>query len=337
MDKNADAKAEEATTGAPSVPGGLESEVELDPEHFDPNSDNVIPTIDEVGGIDLSTGGARPAEKAEGKSAEKAEKAAGGEGDDKGKDAGGDKGGGDNTDAGDPKDKKGEGSSEQEPYHKDPAWQRIITERDQAVSALEALNKRVESLEKTTTTPASEQAGAEGKIPTDINSLSEEELIELQNDNPKEFIRTLHAAVTQQVKAELSSEIATKESEAKIDQTYDAYAGQNPDNDAKTGFVQMWESGVIQQFINQNPGHNPISAHMALTNETSVQAKIDAAVKEATEKVTKQYQARVVTDGLGAGPAHVPAETNELNGTKKKGGLNTVLAGRLRKLRQSTT
>jgi hypothetical protein len=298
-----DAKAE----GAEAAPHQEAPSASLDMEHFDPNSDNVIETVDEIGGVDLSTGGARPTEKAEPAPKEEPPK--------------------EDASVKEESEAKKDEAVAQEPYHKDPAWQRIIKERDDAVIKLDTLSRRVEALETT-------KSVVDPNLP-DISNMTDEEILELQNDDPKAYVSALRQAIMQDAKAEVLAELEQRNGEAKVDKTFDEYANQNPDNKDGTGFVQMWDSGATKQFMDANPGHNAISAHMALTAEAKTQAKIDAAVKKAKAEMTKQIQARVVTDGLGAGPAHTPTETNELNDTNKKGGRITVLADRLRKMRQA--
>ena len=118
--------------------------------------------------------------------------------------------------------------------------------------------------------------------------------------------------------------------EKRIEQTYNQFATDNSD------FNDMWDSGQLQAYMDENPGHNAISAYMALTHE----AKLDAAEKEAEEKARKDAEQQAarnkkVKEGarsLDSGPtstAHVVEQTPpELKDTKKFGGLATVLTQR---------
>ena len=317
-DQEQDAKGAEEAGGEPSTP-------HLDMEHFDDNSDNLIETItddtDEVGGVDLSSGGARtePAkddgvkpDKPEEKTTDKVETKVDAEPDaDKGKKA--------------------------EPYHKDPAWQRIIKERDDALKTADSLTSRVDALEKG-------PAKTDSKI-IDIDTLTDEEIAEWQNDDPKGYANNLKLLVTSQVRESVKSELAAETEQQKMDKTFDSYSSDNPDTEDGTGFVQMWESGKIRTYIEQNPGHNAISAHMKLTEDSKTLSRQEAIDKGIAEGVAKEKarlaaenKARMRTTGLGQGPAYSPTtDESELKDTKKKGGLTTVLADRLRKRRQQAS
>jgi hypothetical protein len=280
----------------------------LDPEHFDPDSENVIETVsgDEAGGIDISTGGAREADKADPVPTEEGEEA------------------GSEKEEGAGEDKQETDAAKAEPYHKDPAWQRIIKERDEALKNFKVLSERVEALE-TSPDPKTKS----------IDDLTDEELIELQEDDPQAYREKLKESIYNKVKQDLTSELLNKEKEERTDRTYNEYSDTNPDNEDGTGFVQMWESGKLQKYIDQNPGNNPISAHMALTVEDRIKSAVDAAVAKVKEEVTKNQRARVITDGLGDGPAHVPIEEDGLKNTKSQGGLVSAIADKLRKTRQA--
>lgn len=308
-------ESQSTTDDANNSPSSSDVQVKLDNEHFDPNTVNLISTVkDDIGGIDLSTGGTRseqPAEKDVEAVATPAE-------------------------TGEPTVDKAEVSEE---FHKNPAWQRIIKERDEA-------KLQIQKLKEQETAPLAEPATVGSEIGT-IAELSDDDLLEMMSENPKEFAANLIKVAKDSVKGELATEAAVSKENANVDKTYDSYAEKNPSNEDQTGFVEMWSNGDIQKFIDTNPGHNPISAHMSIVDglnaesaKANQQKAIDNAVAEAVKKtkadMVKQQRARVITDGLSGGPGYAPSGEDEgLKDTKKAGGTVSVLAERLARRRQA--
>jgi hypothetical protein len=292
-------------------------EVVLDPEHFDDNSDNLIPTVeDDIGGIDLTTGGARETSSDAAPSPDD-------EGD-----------GGDAGTETEGKEAEAEEETDTPPdgFHKHPAWQRILKERDEARLELEKLKNGGVLDAAAAEKPAAEEMHTEEF--NKISQMSEDELLEFMSENPKEYTQYLIQIAKNEAKAEISAETEQKQIESKIDATYDAYAEKNPANEDGTGFVEMWESGKIKEFIEKNPGHNPISAHMALTADTRLERAVKAAEEAAAAKVKEEFKksmaARKITDGLSGGPGYVPADEDAaLKDTKRHGGVAATLAERL--------
>lgn len=292
-------------------PGEISSNSQLDPEHFDPDSENLIDTVENVGGVDVTTGGAgdQKVELDEGKAEEKA-----------------------SDEGGEPPAAKADDEVPDE-FHKHPAWQRIIRERDTAKDTADALTKRAEALE--TATPQDIGGEAESQKLIDIGKLTTEELLEWQNDDPKGYMQNFLAVATQDISKTLRDEFAQKAQQDKTDETFDAYAKDNPTDKSGTGFMQMWDDGRLRTFMDASPGHNAISAHMALTAKSRIDLAVEEAVTKAKTEMTKQQQARVVTDGLGGAPGYSPStEDQGLKNTKKRGGKISVLADRLLKRRQ---
>lgn len=316
MDKDTvDAKIEE-TEGVSTE--GKSSHPNLDQDNFHDDRDNLIETveIDEVGGMDTATGGARTSE-----TTDKVETKPDTE--DKDTSDKDDKTETDKTDkVDDAKTDTKTDDTKPDRYDKDPAWQRIIRERDAALKENAELK--------------SKQAPEETKDFIDLSTKTEEEIAEWMNDDPVGFAENQRKQIAHKVRQDLKAENQEKETQSKLDKTFSEYSSNNPDNDDKTGFVQMWESGKIQDFMEQNPGHTAISAHMTLTAETrskSIDKQISEAVAKEVAKIRtkleKENKARVRTDGLGSGPAYTPGdEDDELKDTKSKGGLISVLANR---------
>ena len=226
-------------------------------------------------------------------------------------------------------DEKEEVKSEDLRFDKHPRFQELITSNRAFKAQLAQQAEQIEAL----------KAIPEKKEPeyNDLGMKSNEELTEMFEENPRTFLqdfaKQIHAEVRSEVLSEVQGEIAaSREAEERksIEATFNNYAQDNPT------FDDMWDSGKIQNFMDKNPGHNAISAHMALTKETDTQAAIDEAVakalKDAETKSDKSQKAKKNAQVLGSGPAssgHAVGQIPvELKDTKKYGGLATVLASR---------
>ncbi len=220
-------------------------------------------------------------------------------------------------------------------YDKDPAWQRIIQDRNELRERLARAEGRLEVLDKTL--PGKEPKEAPY---TDITTKSDEELREWQERDPKGYAANLY----QQIRIELGKEHdeveQSRTANTSIKKTFDDYASKNPD------FMPMWESGELQKFMKSNPGHNAISAHILLTEEKrkgetekQFNDRLGKAVKEAEEKVTKNFKAKkTASKVLSAGTAlPIDTEETELKDTKSRGGLTAVLTERLKRMRGGAT
>ncbi len=237
------------------------------------------------------------------------------------------------------KDAKSEGDETR--FDKHPRWQQMLQEREKAKEIAEQeriararLEGELEALKK--------QPPVETKPPVkpeykDITALTAEEIAAWQATDPKGFAANLYAQVKSealhQMQETLKAERKAEESRISIEKTYKEFEDKNPD------FKPMWDSGAIVKFIEANPGHNPISAYQAMTYETRMQKAIEEArakaIKETEEKVNKNWQAKKQARVLGAGPGGPGADTEdkELKNVKSQGGLYSVLAQRLDRLR----
>lgn len=219
-------------------------------------------------------------------------------------------------------------------FDKHPRFQEL---RERAIKA----EAKVAMFEKSPLNPAFIPE-AEGKPDfKDINTMSAEEIREWQEDDPKGFAQNIRQQAVWEAKQSLKHESLRDQTVSGIEKTFSDYAASNPT------FNDMWESGEIEQFMNAHPGHNAISAHMAMTaaaGQTDVQKKIEEAVakarKEEREKVTKDFQAKrnatVISSGAGAtGRGAADGVDPALQNTKNFGGLTSVLADKLASRRRA--
>lgn len=167
----------------------------------------------------------------------------------------------------------------------------------------------------------------------DINTMTAEEIREWQEDDPLGFAQNLKQQAAWEAKQSIRNDSLRDETVTRIEKTFSTYAAENPT------FNAMWESGEIERFMDANPGHNAISAHMILAKgdgAAATQAAVAKAVKEAEERVTKNFLAKRNATVLAPGAA--PRATADgidpaLTETSKYGGTKAVLASRLAAMR----
>ena len=225
-------------------------------------------------------------------------------------------------------------------FDKHPRWQEMLREREEAKKAVEQeriarakLEGELEALKRQTQVEKP-PVKADYK---DITALTAEEIAEWQATDPKGFAANMYAQVKSEALMKMQEDFrAEREAENKkvsIERTYKEFEDKHKD------FKPMWDSGEIVRFIEANPGHNPISAYHAMTYETRMQKAIEEArakaIKETEEKVNKNWQAKKQARVLGAGPGGPGTDTEdkELKNVKSQGGLYSVLAQRLDRLR----
>ena len=226
-----------------------------------------------------------------------------------------------------------QGTTEQVPYHKDPAWQRIIKERDEARERAIRAEAIAETMKQKPTTPA-DGTGDTSPSYKDPAKLSPQELNEWMLENPTDFLANLEAKLTSQIESKLTAKMEQSRTMASVEKTFRDYEAQNED------FRPMWDSGEIRKFMDANPGHNAISAHQMLTAEKRILAAAEKAKAEALEQARKNTAIKQNARVMGAGPASTgrpKGPDKELSDTKSSGGLNAVLARRLASIRRGAS
>lgn len=229
---------------------------------------------------------------------------------------------------------KAKEQAESERFDKHPRFQKLIKDNTDLKERLARTEGKLEVIETRKTTEEPDYK--------DITTMSVEDLNEWRDEDPKAFYANLAKQARAEVKAELLDEMKkeTTASEAKtLEQrqveTYEKYAEKNPD------FDEMWDSGEIGRYMRDNPGHNAISAHMALTVEKrsgqskeEIDAAIAKAVKETEDRILKEIKVKGAASVLGAGPSASPRKSDEIpdeiKNTEKYGGKTAVLVSRLR-------
>jgi hypothetical protein len=241
-------------------------------------------------------------------------------------------------------DKKPEGaeaqSGDQTPsgddtrFDKHPRFVELNTRVKTAEEANARLMSKLAEVEaKLLTTPEPQQKTPEELPYKDVSGMTAEELLDWQSTDPQGFLENQQKQnqylINQGIQTGIEAALAKnqeKETESRIETTYSSYAKENPD------FEKMWDTGELNAFMQKNPGHNAISAHMILTEQSRREAAVKNAVAEALEKAETERKAKRKAVVLGAGPAAVPAGGDGdavLKEPHKYGGATSVLASRL--------
>lgn len=235
------------------------------------------------------------------------------------------------------KDEKPVKPGDENRFDKHPRWK----EMQRKASKVETLEAKIADLEKRLTQPAQQTPAFKN-----IFELKDDDLRDQFDENPKEFLKNYGMQIRESVLSAVNETYQGKEAEAQerqyhdgLKRTFDGFGEKHED------FWEQWDdgNGPIKQFMDENPGHNAISAYLILNQdrqEQETQAKVDAAVKEAVDKAksewAKNQKAKRYATVLGSGPASAPAigdDDGVLKDTKKYGGFAAVAAERIRRMR----
>jgi hypothetical protein len=203
------------------------------------------------------------------------------------------------------------------PFHEHPRWQEKMRET-------EALKEQVAALEASAKQPPAEEPGYQ-----DVGVMTNEEIQDKIDENPKGFLTDFAKQVRDEVRAEVMGEVEKLNTERKaqaeekeVEARYSKYAEDNPD------FNKMWDSGEIEVFMGENPGLDPMNAHILMTKD----AREADIYRKAEAKAVNNLKTKKANQVISAGPSATgrPAGQTpaELKDTKKYGGLTSVLAVR---------
>lgn len=189
-------------------------------------------------------------------------------------------------------EEKTEETDKLEPFHKHPRFQ----EMNKTIKELRA------QVEQLTAKPAEETPEDLGY--RDITKLTPDEMQDWQDEDPVGWAKNLLMQAKAEVRNDIYAEAHQNAMRAAADKTLDDFVKAHPD------FDEVYESRVLSQYCDEHPGHNIISAYLAINEEKAREAHskevetlkasfeaekkaaIDAAVKEAVEKIQKQYRAK---------------------------------------------
>lgn len=191
----------------------------------------------------------------------------------------------------------------------------------------EARNASLEAkFEKSQVKPSAKDTTEEPTF-KDVSKMTKEEILDWQTEDPQAYYANILAQAKQEISGDMKNDLNQRTVEDAVAGTYEQYAKDNPD------FDTMWDTGEIKKYMDLNPGHNAISAHMAITGAAKTQKTVDDAVKAAEKKIMDNIRAKRENKVLSSGPSATRNSTEteitaELKDTKGHGGLAAVLARR---------
>jgi len=224
-------------------------------------------------------------------------------------------------------DDKGAPAGEDDRFDKHPRFVEYRTRAENAEQRVTKLEEKLyKLLESTQATPKGKEGGEE--LPyKDVTKMTTDELLDWQSEDPHGYHRNMFAQARYELGKDFESRVEKKSTEDAIVSTFEKFAGEHPD------FDPMWDDGRITKFMQENPGHNAISAYLAMTSDQRTKDAIDKAVADAEKKFTANLKAKRANKSLGAGPQTTGTQDapvdEELRDSKKFGGAIRVLANRL--------
>lgn len=249
-------------------------------------------------------------------------------------------------------DEKGKGLTKEEQekldvtFQQSPRFQELISQKNEyktgqlaAEAKVEAFEQQLQSLTELVKSLGGKPAETGGGDPgfKNVLSMADEDIIENFESDPKGFLGNFAKQITHEVESKLAikNEQTQKMSqqqaqEQAVNELYADYENKNPD------FVDMWERGEIQKYMEENPGNTPISAHQMLKvgdlkkgQAKEMEEAIAKAVEETQKKFVTKQSARTISAGPGGGAQKVTTTTPaDLANTKEHGGLMQVLTKR---------
>jgi hypothetical protein len=231
--------------------------------------------------------------------------------------------------------------TEEERLDKHPRFQQLISQNRELRDTVLEMKGKLDALGTRDSGHGAEEDDGETSSYQDVVQMGNDKIIDALAEDPLGFLanfgKQLHSETVSILENRIQQMIDTKLQgydgqkqeemlENKVASVYNSFAEKHSD------FVDMWESGQIKQFMDENPGHNAISAYWELAgSEDSFNKKVEAAVKAKEQEILNSVKARGHVRTLGGGPAGptksdgVPAE---LKDSSKFGGPMAALVAR---------
>ena len=229
-------------------------------------------------------------------------------------------------------------TSKDKDFHDHPRFQEVIQQKNEAKTEAEAARREIAEL-KAAVNKQQQFKPEEVKPQDPQESLRLRELdkfMAMDNDDLSEMIinepSKYRALSMQQLDRE---QTARSEQQAKVqnqqsiqertNQTLKKFFEDKPDG------VELVQSGQIHKFIEENPGHNAISAYHEIKGEDQYQERLATDVKKETDKIYQTLKAKGNAGSISTttGSKSYNGDSAEMNNPEKFGGRNAVLLKRM--------
>ena len=221
-------------------------------------------------------------------------------------------------------------------FDQHPRWQ----EREREMAELKGKLEALQSVVGRPTQPAPPEHAPPPPY-RDVTTMTPEDVDDWWEKDKVGFMANFYQQVAYETKNNLMGELHQKETAKTVSNTYETFAATHPD------ILPMWNDGKINQYMQKNPGHTPISAYYMLREaegggkvdgkamETAVAAAVAEAKKATEQEMIAKFKAKASAMLLGSGPANeaVNATINTDLSVKQAGGMNSFLSQRLAAMR----
>jgi hypothetical protein len=176
-----------------------------------------------------------------------------------------------------------------------------------------------------------QQAEPQAKVDNVFN-YTREQLQEMQAEEPERFAALIAQQTHRETLAAIQKQLQEEKQKAEVEtrkqseeSAFRQFVKTNPD------FVDLYEDGKIQDYLEENPGESYKSAYRALTEEKRIEAKVKAE-RDKWEADQKAKRGLRVSAPVGAQPS-ISNKDPRFSDTSKHGGPEDVMAQVLREMR----
>ena len=217
-----------------------------------------------------------------------------------------------------------------------PVFKRLHGENMELKGTLKELQTQIKTITDMVSGKAKNDQGSQGSE-KDYKDLTEymdnpDALIDEFNDDPLGFLGNFARQVQSEVTDAVMKKLGDRDIQGKVKTSIEGFATDNED------FKQMLVDGSLDRYMKENPAFNhPVAAYYQMTFQDKMDALKDRVSKETEEKVLKSVKTiglNTSTFSVKGAPKDSASEEQELQNTKKRGGLENVLAKSLLSMRR---
>jgi hypothetical protein len=188
-----------------------------------------------------------------------------------------------------PAQKNEKPESDDKDFSQHPRFKELIKQKNDAQALAKAYGERMARLEA-----QGKPQGKNGKLfnYNDVLSLPHDDLMERFSEDAPGLLREYGIQVAHDTIAYMQNQQRQQQQQMTQKQMQDReLSTMRSFFQDKDDGIQMLQDGTIQNFMKQNPGHNPMSAYYALVGDKIYQSKLQAELKREREKIEKQLKA----------------------------------------------
>jgi hypothetical protein len=197
--------------------------------------------------------------------------------------------GGDTPEKQDKPDSEDKDSQGPVPYDR---FQEVINQKNEERKAREALEQRIAKNEQQKPQGKKQEQPKSKYRYHNIMAMSDEDLMQELTDTPKQFLQKAFQDFAYEFYNDLQNEQRQQQeqyqqqtTQQRTLQTYQEFFKDKEDG------ISMLQDGTIEKFLQENPGHNPISAYQALAGDKHFESRLKAEVEKERNKLLKELKA----------------------------------------------